>query len=352
MRLDQNILRHEFVQATSSRVFGLSVSLTEQCNFRCAYCYEQFDMKRMPHDVFERLKLLVAKRMPGLKRFELNWFGGEPLLEWRRIAEFTAYCRRLAESHAVAMIPASMPTNAWALTPQLTRELTDAGVGLFMVSLDGAKESHDKTRRTISGRGTFDRIYCNLRALRDSDLPFQIVLRLHLHQDNIASQGELACVLVKDFASDVRFSFEPVGLGDFGGPTIHTVRLVDAARVEQFAADLFGPLKAPRRTPALAQRVCYAAQPNRLFIRPDGNAYKCTSALERSDNLVGTLTDLGCLSLDERKVSAWAFGFHTGESGDLACPLKTKDRPHVMRFIYKNAGTRTRLNAKDSDNDA
>jgi uncharacterized protein len=166
-----------------------------------------------------------------------------------------------------------------------------------MISLDGEQQHHDQTRKLISGRGTFERVYRNLLALKATPSRFSIVLRLHLHQDNVDSQFALVDRLRDDFAADNRFTLHPIALGDFGGESVKTL--------------------------------------NHIFIRPNGQLAKCTSALDRDDNNVGRLTSEGLLELDDSKALEWSFGFRTGEGADLSCPFFTKPQEHVIKLVRR-----------------
>ncbi len=57
---------------------------SEDCNFRCTYCYEDFARGTMLPEVREGVKNLVRKRIRKLNRLQVSWFGGEPLYGWRR----------------------------------------------------------------------------------------------------------------------------------------------------------------------------------------------------------------------------------------------------------------------------
>jgi uncharacterized protein len=336
MNLSATTLRDEFTSATSADEFGLSISLTEQCNFRCTYCYETFEQHGMSVDNYQKLRQLAQARIPGLRRFELSWFGGEPLLEWKRMADFTRLCTTLCRENSVDMLPSSVPTNAYGLTPEIMSELVGAGVGVFMISLDGLEGMHDRTRKTLAGKGTFDRIYGNLRKLAQTDLPFKIIIRMHLHRENVSSQLALAGRLRADFGDDHRFTYDPVGLGDFGGPTIHLLSLLEKAdaRIAKGAIEAVLPIREPLINHSAF--VCYAAKPNRFYIRPDGNVYKCTSAGGREDNKVGSLGHGGAMVLDQEKIWAWSFGFETGVEEHLSCPLQHKSHVYPIRFVYRD----------------
>jgi len=343
MQVSHDVLKKEFAKAATPHHLGLAVSLTEQCNFRCTYCYESFELGAMPPDLYAGLRIFVEQKIPALRSFSLNWFGGEPLLEWKRMAEFTRHCRSLCEQHGVRMQHATTPTNAWALTPEIMAELVRAGVHEFMVSLDGDGEVHDKTRKLVSGRGTMERIYRNLLVLRATPEPFHLVLRLHLHADNLASQEDLVAKLARDFGADRRFHLRPITIGNFGGESVKSMRLLSKGMGQTIAAELRNKFRVedPIETELAASHVevCYAAKPNHIFIRPNGQVSKCTSALDRPDNDVGRLLPTGELVLDEQKALAWSFGFQTGEARDLTCPFFTKPHVHQIRIPPRGSAT-------------
>ena len=52
---------------------------SEDCNFRCVYCYEKFEKGTMLPEVRQGVRALVEQRAPRLALLSVNWFGGEPL---------------------------------------------------------------------------------------------------------------------------------------------------------------------------------------------------------------------------------------------------------------------------------
>ncbi len=331
-------LQQAFIAASTPQVLGLAISLTEQCNFRCTYCYEKFELQAMKPELFDGLKKMVNMRIPSLKHFSLNWFGGEPLLDWQRMVEFGDHCRTLCKQHGVTMQRSTVPTNAWGLTSDVLRALCDVGISHFMVSLDGMLEDHNSTRKLISGRGTFERIYNNLLNAKNSNHDFEIVLRLHLHNDNVESQINLSKKLAEDFSNDPRFKLLPITLGDFGGDGIKTMNLLtkeNNSEIEKIINSNFRhkPHDPTHTTPPNENvDVCYAAKPNHIFIRPNGMISKCTSALDRDDNNIGQLHPNGEIQVDDNKALAWSFGFRTGKAEDLSCPYWGKPQESIIKF--------------------
>ena len=60
-------------------VLDLILLASEDCNFRCTYCYEDFKRGTMLPSVREGIKRFVEKRAPQLQNLTIGWFGGEPL---------------------------------------------------------------------------------------------------------------------------------------------------------------------------------------------------------------------------------------------------------------------------------
>ncbi len=89
---------------------------SEDCNFRCTYCYEDFVRGTMLPEVREGIKNLVRKRIKKLNRLHIAWFGGEPLYGREAVEDLAPFFREIAEEHEVpfgcgATAP---PGSSWA----------------------------------------------------------------------------------------------------------------------------------------------------------------------------------------------------------------------------------------------
>src|ERR1044071_7965793 len=79
-------LDEEFAASFFNEGLQLILLPTEQCNFRCMYCYEDFSGGRMSPGVSEGVKRLIDRRLDGLRSLTVSWFGGEPLLARGNVA--------------------------------------------------------------------------------------------------------------------------------------------------------------------------------------------------------------------------------------------------------------------------
>jgi uncharacterized protein len=292
---------------------------TEQCNFRCTYCYETFQNKRMPTDVIAGVKALIERRLPALDHLRISWFGGEPLAAFDVVEDISRAAMLSAQEHG-AFYTADMTTNAWHLDRRRLERCLALGITTFHIALDGGRELHDRSRRQASGAGTFDRIWSNLMAMHDSDLKFEVLLRLHYTEENWREVGAFAIHLRSRLADDPRFSIYFHSVEPFDG-TSATVRPISSDVKQAVETELNRMAGLPATDPCAVGAICYAACGNSFVIRSTGRLAKCTVALSAGHNDIGTLLPDGSISVDQRKFQRWVAPVIEGRWDDMACPL-------------------------------
>lgn len=313
----------DLAKLCTNRVMELHVLPTEKCNFRCVYCYETFEKGRMPQPIRTGLKKLIDRRSAALDVLSIAWFGGEPLVASDIVLDISGHAKQAIEVHGGQFL-GSMTTNGWFLDSAMLARLNAVGVRTFQITLDGPKELHNQTRIQGSGQGTFDRIWANLCAARDSDLDFSIMIRLHIRPSNtdtlLAWMPELKSALL----SDPRFSLLVKPVEHLGGPNDAAIDVFadDAARHAAVARFYDGLAeKSAYRTDILG-KACYACRPNAWVIRSDGRLARCTVALESGRNTVGQLTPQGALEIDHDKLRPWFKGLSDLDEAVIGCPAQ------------------------------
>ena len=144
--------------------------LTEDCNFRCSYCY-------LPHKSSRRMTLGIARaaidylltRRDLFPERHVGWdfIGGEPLLEAELIDQIVTYVRlRTYELEHPWFVHSefSISTNGSLYgTPAVQRLITRHPHGLAVsITIDGPEHVHDLRRRTADGSGTYQRVVANV----------------------------------------------------------------------------------------------------------------------------------------------------------------------------------------------
>ncbi len=316
-------LSTQVASCLANNVLRLIVLPTEACNFRCTYCYEEFEHGRMHGPVVAGLKRFIARRAPDLDTLTVSWFGGEPLLARDLVEDVMTFAQATRETHMQMRVHSDMTTNAFFLSRQVFRRLLDLGVGAYQISLDGTPDVHDRTRVLAGGRGTFQRIWDNLEAMRNVDDAFDVLLRVHVHRDNLASLPQLFRRLADAFAGDARFRVLLKPLAALGGPCDGRFPYLEPNQTDAVLARLrpmVDALGLPQVRPG--GDVCYAARGNAFVVRADGRVNKCTVALEHPANQVGRLHEDGRLQLHGDAMQAWMRGIAAGDEEALRCPMK------------------------------
>ena len=147
-------------------VKALCINIAHDCNLRCKYCfagqggYGQWRML-MSFDVARRAVDFLIAHSGHREHCELDFFGGEPLMNWHVVQQTVTYVRQQEKKHD-KKIKMSLTTNGMLLDKEKVKYLTDNHISLIL-SLDGRKEMHDSMRPGVNNEGTYDRIMKNLQ---------------------------------------------------------------------------------------------------------------------------------------------------------------------------------------------
>lgn len=323
MTAQANISWNQIGYLFNNRKLNLIVFPTEKCNFRCSYCYESYDHGRMKPAVLSAIKLFLHRRFSDLETIQLSWFGGEPLLAKDIVIDLSSYI--LEHKGPSVSYHADMTTNGYLLDRDTAKHLISLGVTAFQVSLDGFGAQHDITRQRADGFGTFERIWANLLALRELELSYHMMIRVHCSPANIAVLDDLIQAINRDFGSDTRFTVFFKSISKLGGSNDEKLEIFDKTEARMIKATLEQKLLSSRQISPINvdDFICYASKPNSLIIRADGSVAKCTVALYDERNRVGQLQPDGRLDIDQPLLRPWLRGFSTLEKGDLACPYNS-----------------------------
>ena len=138
---------------------SLTLTLTQNCNLNCTYCYENRHSGRTM--TFDTAKMILDREMSPLTsedEIEIDFFGGEPMLEFDLIKKIVEYVRQQARKHIFkAKYIFFASSNGTLIHGDIQRWLNDNPSVVIGLSLDGNKAMQDLNRSN-----SFDRI----------DLPF------------------------------------------------------------------------------------------------------------------------------------------------------------------------------------
>ncbi|MBO5738309.1 radical SAM protein [bacterium] len=162
------------------------IHTTDNCNFRCTYCFKEARPKNLSDENWNNLYLYLKNNIESknINQVCLVFYGGEPLLRYEKIVEFMKRVNSLKETFSDLKIFYRMITNGYLLTKEVYDNLALLGMNQYQITLDGFADSHNKMRPLVNGNGTWNRIVENLRYINTQDDDISIQLRTNFNQIN------------------------------------------------------------------------------------------------------------------------------------------------------------------------
>ena len=152
-------------------VKSLCLMIAQDCNLRCKYCfgdggsYGQERAIMSPETGMKAVDFLIKSSGPR-KHLEMDFFGGEPLINMKTVKAVTEYARK-REQETGKKFKLTLTTNGLLLNDENIKWLNDNDFSLVL-SLDGRKEVHDAMRPDVGGNGSYDRAIKNFHKCLDS----------------------------------------------------------------------------------------------------------------------------------------------------------------------------------------
>ncbi len=276
---------------------------TLECNFACAYCYEERRPGRMSRETEEALLSWLSGAIPSTKLVMLHWFGGEPLIAAETVARVTQAARRLAFQCGVELIP-HVTTNGSLLSERTMGMLLEAGLYSYQITIDGPKETHDRLRVLRSGGSTFDRVFGNACQLATRHEMVRITLRINFNHSNLHAIPALLATIPEGLRSQFRLALEPI----FGACDVSAVDnlpsleiAAELARGYQRARELGFDVASDLSSLEPGKLVyCYAERENQVLINCNGDVFKCSVGTFRSEDRLGRLMPGGAIEREPR----------------------------------------------------
>jgi uncharacterized protein len=185
------------------------------CNLACTYCFKE-DLtsaaagKRMDFATAQAAIEMLLRESPGRPRYNVVFFGGEPLTQMPLLEAVVAWGeRRFAEAGTRGDF--SLTTNATLINARVADWLNEHNVGVA-VSIDGPRAVHDRHRTTRGGKGSYDAVAAKVRLLRERYRARPLGARVTLARGT-TEVGEIFDHLSRDLGFD-EVGFAPVTSGD------------------------------------------------------------------------------------------------------------------------------------------
>ena len=140
---------------------AMCLHVSHDCNLRCRYCFAGQggyggEKKIMSAEVAKAAIDFLIDRSQGRRNLELDFFGGEPLMNFDVVKETVEYARALEDKHG-KVFRFTMTTNGILLNDEIAAYL-NREMNNVVLSLDGRREVNDAMRPNAGGRGSYDAI--------------------------------------------------------------------------------------------------------------------------------------------------------------------------------------------------
>ncbi len=142
-----------------SPIKSLCLNVAHDCNLRCSYCFASegdFGCGRelMPLETAKKSVDFLIEHSGEIKNLEMDFFGGEPLMNWNVVKETVKYARSLEKKYN-KNFRFTLTTNGILLDDEKIDFINDE-IYDVVLSLDGRKEINDKYRITKTKKGSYD----------------------------------------------------------------------------------------------------------------------------------------------------------------------------------------------------
>lgn len=332
---------------------AMCLHVAHDCNLRCQYCFAsegeyQSGRSLMPFDVGKRALDFLMVHSGNRKHLEVDFFGGEPLMNLDVVKALVAYGRTLEEKYD-KKIAFTITTNCMMIDDDFV-DFCDKEIHNVVLSLDGRQEIHDAVRKTVNGKGSFEYVLPKAKklAFARQEKGQSYYVRGTFTRQNL------------DFAKDVLFladeGFEQISIEPVVLPSEHPLALQeeDLAIIREEYATLATEYVQRRREektwfnffhfmmdledgPCIAKKMSGCGAGNDyVAVTPQGDIYPCHQFVGQTEFRMGSVIT------DEFNVSK--------QKGFRACHICSKDTCRTCWAKYYCSGGCS-ANAMNFNND-
>ena len=175
-------------------VKALCLHIAHDCNLACRYCFAEegeYHGRRalMSYEVGKKALDFLIANSGNRRNLEVDFFGGEPLMNWQVVKDLVAYGREQEKIHN-KNFRFTLTTNGVLLNDEV-QEFVNKEMSNVVLSIDGRKEVHDYMRPFRNGRGSYDLVLPKFEKLAESRNQEKYYVRGTFTRNN------------KDFSNDV-----------------------------------------------------------------------------------------------------------------------------------------------------
>lgn len=292
-------------------VKALCLHISHDCNLRCKYCFAStgdFGRHRsiMSPEVGKKAIDFLLRESGGRRNLEVDFFGGEPLLNFDTVKEIVKYALE-KEKEYNKHFRFTITTNAVLLNED-HKKFINEHMSNVVLSIDGRPEVNDRMRFRIDGTGTYKDILPKIKDMAESRNQTNYYVRgtftrenldfskdvIHLADQGFKQISVEPVVAAKDSGYDLREEDLPVLFEEYEKLAYEYIK----RQKEGNGFNFFHFMIDLNQGPCIAKRItgCGAGH-EYLAITPEGDIYPCHQFVGMDDFKMGTVMD-GRLNTD------------------------------------------------------
>lgn len=302
---DDRYLTHKGFREKKPVVKALCLHIAHDCNIRCKYCFaSQGDFKGdrslMSAEVGKKAIDFLIENSGNRRNLEVDFFGGEPLMNFEVVKEIVDYGREKEKKHD-KNIRFTITTNGVLLDDE-KMEYINENMYNVVLSLDGRKETNDRMRYSINGQGTYDIIVPKFLKMTEMREHRNYYVRGTFTRENLNFAKDVLHLADLGFKST---SMEPVvaeehhdyAIKEEDLPTVYNqYELLAREYVKRIKEgkgfDFFHFTIDLNQGPCVIKRVSgCGAGAEYLAITPEGDIYPCHQFVGNEDFKIGSIMD-------------------------------------------------------------
>ena len=286
-------------------VKALCLHISHDCNLRCKYCFAgtgNFGGERinMSKEVAIAAIDFLVKESGSRKNLEVDFFGGEPLINFDTVRAVVEYARSIEDKYD-KHFNFTITTNGILLNDDI-KEYINKNMGNIVLSVDGRKSTNDKMRCRVDGSGSYDTILPKFKDIAESRNQDKYYVRGTFTRENLDFSEDVLHLADEGFK---QISVEPVVAAKNTG---YDIRQEDLPKLfdeyEKLAKEYIKREKDGRwfnffhfmidltQGPCIAKRLSGCGSGSEyLAITPEGDIYPCHQFVGMKDFRMGNVLD-------------------------------------------------------------
>lgn len=286
-------------------VKALCLHISHDCNLRCKYCFagtgnfggERINMSR---EVAIAAIDFLIKESGNRKNLEVDFFGGEPLINFDTVKAVVEYARSVEDKYN-KHFNFTITTNGILLNDDI-KEYINKHMGNVVLSIDGRKSTNDRMRCRVDGSGSYDSILPKFKDMAKSRNQDKYYVRgtftrenldfsedvLHLADEGFKQISVEPVVAAKDTGYDLRQEDLPKLFDEYEKLAKEYVRREKDGRWFNFFHFMIDLTQGP----CIAKRLSGCGSGSEyLAITPEGDIYPCHQFVGMKDFKMGNVLD-------------------------------------------------------------